>query len=105
MTIPDWLQQVLVAAIGAVGTGFITVSVWIVRLGFRVTSMEQAMRRLEVHQAETAKVMTEALQGLRQESRGLMDDMHEAREKALMTFVTKADIKDLIIAARQTPTN
>lgn len=101
MNIPDWLQQLIVAAIGAIGTACVTVVIWIVRLGYRVTSLEEAMRRLEVHQSETARVMTETLAQLRAESRGLVDDIAEAREKALTTFVTKADIRDLIIGSRR----
>lgn len=59
------------------------------------------MQRLEIHQSDTAKAMVESLRELRDESRGLVDDIAAAREQALTTFVTKADIKDLILASRQ----
>lgn len=107
MNVPDWVTQVLVALLGAVGTGVIAMIGWLTSLGsrvsrgeYRISAMEAAMQRLEIHQSETAKAMTQALADLRAESRGLVDDIAEAREKALSTFVTKADIRDLIIAAR-----
>lgn len=107
MTIPDWVTQLAVAFVGAVGTAVVAVIGWMFSLGaritkneYRVASMEAAMQRLEIHQSETAKEMTRSLADLRAESRGLVDDIAEAREKALATFVTKADIRDLILGAR-----
>ena len=107
MTVPDWVTQLAIAFVGAVGTAVVAVIGWLFSLGsritkneYRVAAMEAAMRRLEVQQSDTAKEMTESLAGLRAEARGLVDDIAEAREKALLTFVTKADIRDLIIGAR-----
>lgn len=107
MTVPDWVTQLAVAALGAVGTACLAVVGWLITLGqrlskteYRITSMEAAMQRLEVHQSETAKAMVDSLTALREESRGLVEDMSEAREKALETFVTKADIRDLLVLAR-----
>lgn len=102
MNLPDWLQQALVALIGAVGTACAGVVVWVIRLGNRVTNLEGAMRRHEVNQSETAREMVDALKELRAETRGLMEDIGSAREKALETFVTKADMRDIITAVRKT---
>lgn len=106
--VPDWVTSTIVALLGAMGTVALSVIGWLFSLGGRVTrseyriaGMEAAMQRLEVHQSETAKAMTESLAALRAESRGLVDDIAEAREKALSTFVTKADIRDLIVGSRR----
>lgn len=106
--VPEWVTQLVIAAVGAAGTAMVAVIGWLFSLGsritrneYRVASMEAAMQRLEIAQSETAKVMTQSLQDLRTESRGLIDDIAEAREKALETFVTKADIRDLILNARR----
>jgi hypothetical protein len=108
MTVPDWVTQLAVAAVAAAGTAAVSMIGWLASLGSRVTrveyrvaAMEAAMQRLETHQSETAKAMVQALSDLRDESRGLVDDMASAREKALETFVTKADIRDLIIHVRR----
>lgn len=108
MNLPDWVTQILVAVVSVLGTACVAVIGWIFALGarvskseFRITSMEAAMQRLEVHQSETAKAMVESLRELRTESRAVIQDIADAREKALETFVTKADIKDLLIRSKQ----
>lgn len=105
--VPEWVTSLAVAAIGAAGSAVLAMLGWMAALGsrmtrgeFRITAMEAAMQRLETHQSETARAMVESLRDLRDESRGLVDDIAAAREKALETFVTKADIKDLILRSR-----